>query len=142
MMRRPSHKLLLREHDGKTMGLTLNYLDFDYSEDTLGAGTFDAVASVRSEKVDAVRAEIAQVLDWAHSAFPALRAPLDEGGEWDFNLHGLREWTALETMDYDEKTRQFAVQLGPSAPPRHTVTLSLSGSPQFCAAFRQRFDPA
>lgn len=121
--------------------LTLNYLDFDYSEDPQGIGTFDAMASTRPEHVAAVRAEIAQVLDWAHAAFPGLRAPLDEGGEWDFNLQGLQEWSAFETMAYDENTRQFAVQLSPAGPPRHTVTLSLSGSPQFCAAFRQRFDP-
>lgn len=119
--------------------MTLNYLDFDYSEDVQGIGTFDAMASTWPQQVTAVRAEIALVLDWAHAAFPGMRAPLDEGGEWDFNLQGQQEWTAHESIDYNEHTQQFTVQLSPAGPPRHTVTLSLSGSPQFCAAFRQRF---
>jgi hypothetical protein len=97
----------------------LNFLDFDYSEDPQGGGTFDAMASVRPEQVTAVRAEIAQVLDWAHAAFPGQQAPLDEGGEWDVDLQEASE--------------------GDTAAPWQTLTLVISGSPQFCAAFRQRF---
>lgn len=97
----------------------MGFLEFDYSEDAQGVGTFDAMASVRSGQVAAVRAEVAQVLDWAHGAFPGLRAPLDEGGEWDFNLQEQQEEGA--------------------APRWHTLTLSMGGGPQFCAAFRQRF---
>ena len=121
--------------------MTLNYLDFEYSEDVQGIGTFDAMASTRPQQVAAVHSEIAEVLDWAHAAFPGMRAPLDEGGEWDYNLQGQQEWTAHETIDYDKLTRQFSAELSPAGPPRHTVSLSLSGSPQFCGAFRQRFDP-
>lgn len=117
----------------------LNYLDFDYSEDEQGLGSFDAMASTSAAQVAAVRTEIARVLDWAHAAFPEQRAPLDEGGEWDYNLEGQQEWTAVEAMAYDEATGQFSSQLGPAGAPLHTVTLSLSGSAQFCEAFRMRF---
>lgn len=119
--------------------MSLDYLDFDYSEDEQGHGTFDAMASTNAQRVAAVRAEIARVLDWAHAAFPGLRAPLEEGGEWDYQLEGQQEWSAHEALNYDEATRLFSSQLSPAGAPRHAVTLSISGSPQFCAAFRQRF---
>jgi hypothetical protein len=119
--------------------MTLNYLDFDYCEDEQGWGTFDAVASTLAPQVAAVQAEIAQVLDWAHTAFPNLRAPLDEGGEWDFNLQGQQEWSAHEVLHYHPQTHQFSSHLNPAGPARHTVTLSLSGSAQFCDALRQQF---
>ena len=119
--------------------MSLNYLDFDYSEDEQGNGTFDAMASTPAQQVAAVRAEMARVLDWAHATFPDMRAPLDEGGEWDYHLEGQQEWTAQEAIGYDEVTGKFSSQLGPAGVPRHTVTLSIGGSPQFCEAFRQRF---
>ena len=119
--------------------MSLHYLDFDYSEDEQGIGTFDAMASTAPQHVVAVRAEMARVLDWAFATFPDVRAPLDEGGEWDYNLEGQQEWTAHEAIAYDEVTGKFSSQLAPAGAPRHTVTLSLSGSPQFCEAFRQRF---
>lgn len=123
----------------KNNTMSLDYLDFDYSEDEQGHGTFDAMASTNARRVAAVRAEIAQVLDWAHEAFPNLRAPLDEGGEWDYQLEGQQEWSAHEAISYDEVTGKFTSQLSPAGEPRHTVSLSISGSPQFCEAFRQRF---
>lgn len=119
--------------------MALNYLDFDYSEDEQGNGSFDAMASTAAVHVAAVRAEISQVLDWAHATFPQQRAPLDEGGEWDYNLEGQQEWSAHEAISYDEVTGKFSSQLGPAGAPRHTVTLSLSGGVQFCEAFRRRF---
>ena len=122
--------------------MTLHYLDFEYCEDALGGGTFDALASTLAPQIAAVRAEIAQVLDWAHAAFPGMRAPLDEGGEWDFNLQGQQEWSAHESLDYDESTGQFSIHAGPPGLLRHTVSLSLSGGPQFCDAFRARFELA
>ena len=38
--------------------MTLDYLDFDYSEDEEGTGTWDAMASVKAERVPALAAEI------------------------------------------------------------------------------------
>ena len=99
--------------------MSLAFLDFDDSEDAQGGGGFDAMASVRQAQLDAVRAEIAEVLDWAETTFAGQRAPLDEGGEWDFDLQ--------ERPDG-------------ALPPWHVLTLSISGSAPFCAAFRQRFN--
>eukprot|EP01038_Epipyxis_sp_PR26KG_P003795 gene3795-biopygen2831 len=119
--------------------MSLHYLDFDHSEDAHGHGSFEAMASVPAARLASLQAEIAQVLDWAHASFPGQRAPQEEGGEWDYLLEAQRDWTAPETMAYDETLRRFSSQPGEPGPPRHTLTLILSGSPQFCAAFRERF---
>lgn len=116
----------------------LHYLDFDYSEDAHGHGSFEAMASVPAQRVAALRAEIARVLDWAFAAFPDQRAPLEEGGEWDYQLDGQQEWSVPEALRYDEVTGQFSSQPGAPGEPRHTLTLTISGSAQFCTAFRQR----
>jgi hypothetical protein len=99
----------------------LSYLDFDTSEDELGWGNFDAMASVLLPQRPALQAELEQVLNWAHATFPHQQAPLDDGGEWDYDL-------------------QEQLDTGPHGPPRHTLTLSISGTPQFCAAFKHRFE--
>ena len=95
------------------------YLDFDTSEDEHGYASLEAMASVLAPQVAAVQAEIQQVLDWAQAAFPDLQAPLDEGGEWDFQVQQQPELVAGQH--------------------RQTFTLSLTGTPQFCEAFRGRF---
>lgn len=98
--------------------MSLQFLEFDFSEDPEGGGTFDAMASVRPVQLAAARAEIAEVLEWAESAFAGQRAPLDEGGEWD--------------ADLQERTDA-------ASPPWHVLTFSISGSAPFCAALVQRF---
>ncbi|MGH8759321.1 MAG: hypothetical protein ACREVW_07390 [Burkholderiales bacterium] len=45
--------------------MTLNYLSFDYSEDTDRSGSFEAMASVWPEQVASLQAEIIQVLSFA-----------------------------------------------------------------------------
>ncbi len=97
----------------------LAYLDFDDSEDDQGNGTLEAMACVPMPQAGAVQAEIRQVLDWAAATFPGMQAPLDEGGEWDFQVQ--------------QHAEPVAGQL------RQTATLSLTGTAQFCEAFRQRF---
>lgn len=119
--------------------MSLQYLDFDYHEDEHGHGTFEAMASVPAHRVAAARAEIARVLDWAVASFPDQRAPLEEGGVWDYQLDGQQEWSVPEALSYDEVTGKFTSQPGSPGEPRHTLTLAISGSAQFCAAFRARF---
>ena len=118
----------------------MNYLDFEYSEDGHGGGTFDAMASTRASLVEAVRAEVAEVLDWAYAEFGPCGAS-DEGGEWDYDLQGAQEYSVPQQIGYDVAMRVFSVQSGAGSPPRHTLSLSISGSPGFCAAFRERFVP-
>ena len=101
--------------------MALNYLDFDFSEDELGWGNFDAMASVSLRQRPALQAELAQVLHWAHATFPRQRAPLEDGGEWDYDL-------------------QEQPGTRPTDSTWHTLTLSLSGTPQFCDAFKRQFE--
>ncbi|WP_411884085.1 hypothetical protein [Polaromonas sp. YR568] len=119
--------------------MSLRYLSFGYVEDTDGTGSFEAVASTWPERAPAVHAEVVRVLDWAHTRFPGRRGPLDDGFDWDYDLQGLLEYTAPQVLRYDEAARTVTVLADPPGKPRHTVTLSLSGSPEFCDAFKREF---
>lgn len=94
----------------------LRYLDFDYSEDTEGHGTFDAMATTVPANTREVLAEVAQVLAWANATFPNAQGALEDGAARDFDLQQTNE-----------------------APELDTVTFSLSGTADFCAALREQF---
>lgn len=98
--------------------MQLDYLDFDFSDEEDGRGSFDAMASVTAERLPAVRAEIDAVLAWAGEAFGP-KSEAGDDGEWDFE--------ANETVEA-------------GAQPRTTVTFTLGGSPTFCDAFRDKFE--
>ncbi|MDO9278373.1 MAG: hypothetical protein Q7U05_07405 [Polaromonas sp.] len=119
--------------------MRLNYLEFDYSEDADGVGTFDALAATAPAHNAAVLAEVASVLAWAHNAFEAQRAPLDEDGEWDYDLQAWREFSAVDVLHFDDHSGELSVQPQAAGTARHTVSLSVTGTPGFCAAFRERF---
>ncbi len=117
----------------------LQYLDFDYSEDEHGLGTFDAMASVLPAQVPALHAELTRVLAWACKAFA--RGALDEGFDWDYDLQLLEAASGQGAIHFDEAARSLRVQAPTSTLPgaRHTISLTLSGSAAFCAALRQVF---
>lgn len=117
----------------------LKYLEFDHSEDTEGIGTFEAMASVGPSQIQDLRAELTQVLAWAHRRFPLGRGPINEGHDWDFDLQGVTEVATVEQLDYDSQRGVFTVHVEPAGAPRHTVTLSLTGTEAFCHAFREQF---
>lgn len=119
--------------------MVLKYLEFDYSEDAEGTGTFDAMAAVAPGQVTAVQTEIAAVLDWAQRQFPNAQGDLDDGAEWDFDLESQQEWVVDEGLAYDLQARRFTTHPVPPGQPRHTLTLSISGTAQFCEAFRLAF---
>jgi len=120
--------------------MSLRYLDFDYSEDTEDIGVFEAMATTGPQQAAAVHAEIMQVLAWAHEALPGRRGPVgDGGGEWDYDLQAMQELTVPQTLEYDEARGRLEVRTEPACTPRHKVTLTISGTPAFCAAFRDRF---
>jgi hypothetical protein len=119
--------------------MRLNYLDFDYSEDADGVGTFDALAATTPAQHTTVLTEVAAVLKWAQHTFEGQRAPLDEGGEWDYDLQSWREFRAVDVLRFDDTNSQLSVQPQPAGAARHTVSLSIIGTPSFCAAFRERF---
>ncbi|RZI69612.1 MAG: hypothetical protein EOP79_01010 [Variovorax sp.] len=122
--------------------MTPDYLDFDYSEDADGNGSFDAMASVAPQQLPAVHAEIAAVLAWAHDAFAGRRGATDDGGEWDFDLQSHQEFSVPETMRFEEATGMLTVQPGEPGAARHVVSLSIGGSPAFCDALRTQFEIA
>ncbi len=124
---------------GHDRPMELRYLDFDYSEDTDGTGVFDAMASVAPAQLPALHAEVVAVLDWAHATFPDGCAPAEDGGEWHYELRGVREQSWPEALDYDPGTGRLSVAGGTAGEPRHTVVLSLAGSAGFCEAFRAAF---
>ena len=97
--------------------MTLRWLDFDYSEDTEGIGTFDAMASSAPAHMADVEAEIAAVIAWAEATFPNGRGVLEDGADWDCDVQELHE-------DDDR---------------RRTLVLSISGTAAFCEALRERF---
>jgi hypothetical protein len=116
---------------------TLHYLDFDYAEDEQGHGSFDAMAAVGPSQVRALQDEVARVLDWAHAAFGE-PGPLDEGSEWDCELQGVREVaTTLEVRH--RHGAGLELQPGATGEPRVTISVTLTGTPAFCAALREAF---
>ncbi|MCA6215608.1 hypothetical protein KGA65_03525 [Ideonella sp. B7] len=124
------------------MSPLLQFLDFDFSEDTDGHGVFDAMASVGSPHWLALQAETAQVLNWALDSFPNGPGPLEDGNEWQFELSASREWSADEGLRYDTARRQFSSQASDTQGVRHTLALTLSGGPAFCEALREAFPPS
>jgi hypothetical protein len=97
----------------------LQFLSFELSEDTDGVCTLDAEASTAPDQAPAVMAEVHQVLEWARQRFAASEGPLDEGHDWQHEVHTRTE----AGRDHDW----------------HTVALTLSASPRFVDAFRRRF---
>lgn len=127
--------------DNPSLTMTaLQYLDFDYSEDDEGTGTWDAIASVPAGHLAALQTEIVQVLTWATNEFPGLRGPVEEGGVWDYDLHSEPEDAPLQTLHYDPASRRLLPEISPETGQRHILTLSISGHAEFAAALRGAFD--
>lgn len=120
--------------------MALDYLDFEYSEDEDGNGTWDAMASVAESRWAALLDEVRQVLHWASHDFRGHRAPLDEGGDWDFDLsaqdddHG----SALR-IRWDGAARAIDAQT-PQTGGYTTLTLTLTGNAAFGDALRERWE--
>lgn len=118
--------------------MSLSFLDFEFSEDAEGQGTFDAMASAEPARLAALEAEVVRVLQWAHAEFGA-PAPLDDGGAWDCELQGVQEVATALDVRFDAAARRLRMQPRDAAPPRTTLTLTLTGTPAFCDAFRAEF---
>jgi hypothetical protein len=116
----------------------LDWLDFDYSEDAEGHGSFDAMASAPEAQQHGLQAEVVRVLAWAHEAFGPPQA-LDEGGEWDLELQGVRELATPLDVRWTPGAATLELRAGAAGAPRVTLSLTLSGTPAFCDAFRQAF---
>ncbi len=119
--------------------MTLDYLDFDYSEDGQGNGSFDAIAAVSPAQWPALQAEVRRVLAWAHAEFPGERGAPEDGGQWDCELQGLREVPTPLEIRFDEASGELRMAEGQPGQPRLTLGLTLTGPPGFCEALRQAF---
>jgi hypothetical protein len=120
-----------------TMAAALHYLEFDYTEDEHGHGSFDAMAAAAPAQLPALQAEVATVLDWAQAQFGA-PGPLDEGGEWDCELQGVREVATTLHVQW-RAGAGLQLQPGTSGAPRVTLSVTLTGTPAFCEALRDTF---
>lgn len=120
--------------------MELLYLTFDFSEADDGSGSFDAMASVPPRALPALEAEIARVLDWAYASFPdAGPGPLEEGFAWDVDLQATSESSTQQRVRYFPGAHRFERESLGSQTLRHTLTLTLAGQADFCAAFREEF---
>ncbi|MDL5037687.1 hypothetical protein [Comamonas resistens] len=117
--------------------MTLDYLEFDYSEDEEGTGTWDAMASVRAERVPALAAEIAELLRWALRQFAGRQGAVEEGMDWDYDLQSQDDEGRPLPARFDAVSGQLTLQA--SATGYATVSLSLSGSARFGDALREAF---
>ncbi len=118
----------------------LHYLDFDTSDGSDDTVVFDALATVPEARRPALWAEVQTVLAWAHATFPDQRAPIEDGGEWDYALQATQEHSTPIALTYDEATTQFTATPGTPSPPKHTIALSITATPTFAAAFQESFN--
>ena len=119
--------------------MALKFLDFDFSESVDGVGTLEAMASVDERHWTALQDELQQVLRWCSHEFAGVRGPLDEDGDWDFDLQGTRERVTPLQWDFDTDQGSLSCEDGHASHERLSVTLTLSGSPAFCRDFAERF---
>jgi hypothetical protein len=117
--------------------MELHYLDFEFSDEDSGHGSFDAMASVLPARLPPLLEEVAAVLRWAHAAFGP-PAATDDGGDWDFDLQAVAEPGRPLAIRYDPATAQLEMRAEATGA-RLTLTLTLGGIPAFCAAFREAF---
>lgn len=94
------------------------YLTFSLSEGDDGVATLEAMAATSAERHDAALAEAQAVMDWAWQQFPHTQGPVEEGHDWDHDLQ-----VTVEDVRW------------------RVVTLTLTGSPRFVAAFVETFGP-
>ncbi|AVO40209.1 hypothetical protein [Simplicispira suum] len=119
--------------------MVLEYLDFDHSDDADGAGSWDALASVRPVRLPAALREVQSVLAWAHAAFGAPDAGGVELGEWSYALHCSQEGVGDRALAYDAGRKALDHTPLASDSGRCTLSLTVSGSAGFSQALAQAF---
>jgi hypothetical protein len=117
------------------MPLALEYLLFEMTDEETGACSFDAMASVLADRLPALIHEVETVLGWACRDFGA-PSPVEENGEWDFELQAVAEPDVPLEITYD---CERAIVVMPRVPGRVTLSLTLTGSGAFAAAFTDAF---
>jgi len=126
--------------------MDLLMLDFDCSEDTEGVVCWDALAQPHPRHNGALLHEVAQVLAWAHGFDAQGPGPLEDGANWDFDLqarlHPVGQASEDTRLLFDEEKGQIhmdAADLAHLLTHPMALSLSLSGTPGFAQAFRERW---
>jgi hypothetical protein len=126
--------------------MDLQLLDFDCSEDTEGVVCWDALAQPQPRHNSALLQEVAQVLAWAHGFDAQGPGSLEEGANWDFDLQATRHPGSQAAQDthmvFDAQNGQIhleAADLSQLLTQPMALSLSLSGTPGFAQAFRERW---
>ena len=127
--------------------MDLQLLDFDCTEDTEGVVCWDALAQPHPRHNSALLHEVAQVLAWAHGFDAQGPGPLEDVANWDFDLQATLYPDGQASQDarllFDAKKGQIQLE---AADLSHLLThpmalsLSLSGTPGFAQAFRERWN--
>lgn len=118
--------------------MDLQYLDFEINQDDQGNASFDAMAAVAPENLAELRNEILEILAWAQQRFGAPR-PLEDGGEWDCELQAAQEISTPMKIDLDVSARRLDLAPVGVGMPRTSLSITLSGTPEFGFALRQAF---
>lgn len=121
------------------MPTALDYLIFDYSEDEEGGATWDAMATVTSDRWPALQTEVLQVLHWAEQQFPRQRGALDEGATWDFDI-SLSDSTGRDLRPVAQGQPLTLQHATLPATDTVTLTLTLTGRAAFADALLQAFE--
>lgn len=121
------------------MPTALDYLIFDYSEDEEACATWDAMATVTTDRWPALQAEVLQVLHWAEQQFPRQRGALDEGATWDFDI-SLGDSTGRDLRAVVQGQPLALQHAALPATGTVTLTLTLTGRAAFADALLQAFD--
>jgi len=120
--------------------MTLDYLVFEYSEDDQGNTTWDAMASVQAHQWPALLREVHHVLHWACCEFHGRQGPLEEGGDWDFDLTAHHDDSGKRLpIDWQSSSAKIDAQT-PMSTGYHTLTLTLSGTAAFSEALQHQFN--
>ena len=105
------------------------YLDFERSEDETGVTTFEAMASVGADRWGELQAEVAALLSQLCQSGTAQQGPLDEGGDWDFDLQVVEDSPTPWMADFDPQLGRLQFEKGRAGQPRYSLTLTLTGVP-------------
>ncbi len=122
--------------------MDLLMLDFDCSEDAEGVVCWDALAQPQPHHNNALLHEVSQVLAWAHGFDAQGPGPLEDGASWDFDLqatlHPSGPNPQVARLVFEGGQVHLAMQAADLAQPL-ALSLSLSGTPGFAQAFRERW---
>jgi hypothetical protein len=119
--------------------MNLQFLEFDCSEDGDDVVCWDALAQPASRHTRALLHEVAQVLTWCHRWSPRSPGALEEGADWDFDLQIQWGSSAIQAH-WDTPTQTVVLSPTPTEIDEISLSLSISGVPAFCVAFREHWN--